>query len=84
MADIVTRLITLMQEHGPQEAERRVRFEFGGTEVYVGKGRAVASQQREQALVAALRAAPDIKTACAQAGVPLRTGWRILGRPARR
>lgn len=83
MADFLHRLINLVEQHGPQEAERLVRFEYGGTEVYIGKGRNTLAQQRVQALGAALRTAPDIKTACQQAGVPLRTGFRILRRPAK-
>jgi len=84
MADIVTRLLELVQQHGPAEAEKVIRHTFGGNEVYIAKGRDVLARRREDAIAQALQSGVKIDQAFSIAGVSRSTGFKILARPARR
>lgn len=79
MADIVTRLLTLVQQHGPQEAERIIRRQDGGCRHYVA---ARMQADHAGAIGQLLRQGVAPKEAFKRAGVSERTGWRILKRPA--
>lgn len=79
MADIVSRLLALVQQHGPGEAERIIRSQDGGCRHFVAK-----RMKRDHAttLGELLRQGHAPKEAFKMAGVSERTGWRVLRQPA--
>jgi hypothetical protein len=81
MADLVTRLLNLVEQHGPGEAERIIRQEFGGTEPYIAKR--IPQAVRIERLAVSLQSGVPLPDAFAQAGVPRRTGFRLLRQPNR-
>jgi hypothetical protein len=80
MADIITRLLTLVNEHGPLEAERIVRSQDGGCRHYVA-ARMPANHAATLGQLLQQGVAPA--EAFKRAGISKRTGWRVLSRPAR-
>lgn len=84
MADIVEDFLARLVQHVPNiPAETRARLEqetrqhWGGTETYVGKR---LSRSTRTSLVAhGLRQQVPLREVFEKAGVPRRTGYRILG-----
>jgi hypothetical protein len=84
MADIVDDFLTRLQQHIPAVApevryqlEASIRQTWGGTEPYVGKR--ISLTTRTTLVAHGLRQARPLSEVFAQAGIPRRTGYRILG-----
>lgn len=80
MADIITRLLTLAQQHGPAEAERIVRAQDGGCRHYVA---ARMPTDHAKTLGELLQQGLPLKEVYRRAGVSERNGRRILAQPHR-
>ena len=84
MADIVDDFLHRLQQHIPGtppdvriQLEAGLRQAWGGTEPYVGKR--ISRATRTFMVATGLRQARPLAEVFAQAGVPRRTGYRILG-----
>lgn len=83
MADIVDDFLTRLQQHIPDapleirhQLETGLRQAWGGTEPYVGKR--ISRSTRTGMVAHGLRQSRPLSEVFAQAGVPRRTGYRIL------
>lgn len=83
MADIVDDFLTRLQQHIPDtppevcfQLEATLRQSWGGTEPYVGKR--ISRTTRISMVAHGLRSARPLAEVFAQAGIPRRTGYRIL------
>ena len=84
MADIVDDFLSRMATYIPDapaevryQIESSIRQTWGGTEPYVGKR--ISRTTRTSMVAHGLRQARPLSEVFAQAGVPRRTGYRILG-----
>jgi hypothetical protein len=80
MADIITRLLTLVEQHGPTEAERIVRSQDGGCRHYVAARMPVDHAKNLGEL---LQQGLPLKDVYRLSGVSPRHGRRILGQKNR-
>lgn len=85
MADIIDDFLERLQQHLPDlpadvppKLEQALRAQWGGTEPYVGKRLSI--QTRTRLVAVGLQKTRSLKDCFAQAGVPTRTGYRILRR----